>query len=99
LDNNKLYCISSDLTSIVYIFDSYVEGARTLTPLKCANFSDIELKVYKNIRHIHRNINTTSLTKTELGSFYLVEHPETLLRKKRTNKKIVYVLNLITGQI
>lgn len=99
LDNNKLYCISSDLTSIVYIFDSYVEAARTLTPLKCANFSDIELKVYKNIRHIHRNINTTSLTKTELGSFYLVEHPETLLRKKRTNKKIVYVLNLITGQI
>jgi hypothetical protein len=55
--------------------------------------------VYKNIRHIHRNINTTILTKTELGDFYLVQHPETLLRKKRTTLKLVYTLNLITGEV
>jgi hypothetical protein len=99
LDKSKLYCIWPDLTSVVYMFDSYIAAARTLTPLKCAKFSDLELKVYKNIRHIHRNINTTSLTKTELGGFYLVEHPESLLRKKRVNTKIVYVLNLITGKV
>jgi len=57
--------------SIVYVFNSYPAAAKTLTPLNCVNFSEAELRIYKNIRHIHRNINTATLTKTELGTIIL----------------------------
>lgn len=63
LVKNKLYCLSPDLTSVVYEFDSYPGAAKTLTPLKCFKLTDAELLIYKNIRHIHRNINTATLGK------------------------------------
>lgn len=96
----KLYVFSQDKSKLVYIFDSYVKSARELTPKFFAHLSDEELNFHKNYRHIKRNINKDSPYTTEIGNFYLVEHPNSTLGKSTTFKpKEVYVLNILTGSI
>ena len=82
---------------MAYVFDSYAQAARILTPKKCANLSE-ELDLYINVRHIRRNINIYVVTRTEMGSFYLVKHPNSYARKA-TDTKSVYVLNIKTGLV
>lgn len=60
-----------DKQTIAYVFDYIVKGCRTLTPMRCVNLSDSDLKNKNNIQHILRVINKGILSKTELGQFYL----------------------------
>lgn len=60
---------------VAYVFDDIVKACRILTPMRCKNLSDSDLKKKKNIQHILRVINKGILIKTELGQFYLYKNP------------------------
>lgn len=60
---------------VAYVFDDIVKACRILTPMRCKNLSDSDLKKKKNIQHILRVINKGILLKTELGQFYLYKNP------------------------
>lgn len=91
LDTKLLYCISSDKKSVVYTFNNFKEAALTLTPTKCKNLSDEQLNSFKGTRHLRRNVNIAQLTNTELGKFYIVVNPDTVLQKKLIRKILKYL--------
>lgn len=71
---NKFFVYHADMT-LAYVFSSLVEIGRTLTPERCKKFTDCELSKNKNMQHILRVINKGTLTKTELGKFYILKNP------------------------
>lgn len=67
---NKI-CVFDEKNNLVYTFDNNVQGCRTLTPNRSSRYSDVELGINKNIQYFLRVINKGTLTKTEVGSFYI----------------------------
>jgi hypothetical protein len=55
--------------SLAYVFDNCCQPCCVLIPSRCKNLSDICLTENKNI--ICRVINKGTLTKTEVGQFYI----------------------------
>lgn len=94
LDSGFIYVLNSDKSNIVYLFNNVNSAARTLDPSKSANNKTGLL----DSKYISRYLNQDKLVKTELGNFYFMCNPDTLIKyQSKTKSKLPWVINLTTG--
>jgi len=94
LNLDYIYLLSSDKSKIVDIFDNVNSAAKALEPSKSVNNKTGLL----DSKYISRYLNQDRLVKTELGDFYFMCNPKTLIKNQfKTKSKLPWVINLTTG--
>jgi hypothetical protein len=94
LESDFIYVLNSDKSKIEYTFNTANLAAKTLDPSK---FKDWK-KGWLDSRYISRYLNQERLVKTELGSYYFVCNPNTLIKfQSKTKSKLTWVIDLTTG--
>lgn len=73
LQVNKLFVYNADKKSLAYIFNNCGQACCVLTPVRCKKLSDLTKN--KNLQHIRRVINKGTVSKTEIGQFYIFANP------------------------
>jgi hypothetical protein len=89
-----IYALNPNKSKIEYTFDTANLAAKTLDPSKFKNWE----KGWLDSRYISRYLNQERLVKTELGNYYFVCNPDTLIKfQSKTKYKLIWVINLTTG--
>lgn len=91
LEEGYIYALNLNKSEIKFKFNSAIEAARNLDPSKLKKDDVLG-------RYISRYLNQERLVRTELGDFYFVINPQTLIKlKSKGYHKVLWVINLTTG--
>lgn len=94
LEPGFIYALNADKSNIEYTFKTAKLAAKTLDPSKFKNNNRSSL----DSKYISRYLNQERLVKTELGNFYFLCNPNTLIKfQSKTKSRLPWVINLTTG--
>lgn len=92
LEEGLIYALSPDKLDIKHTFKSSQEATKMLNPIKYKNNNKINWKV------IYNYLNQEKLVNTELGIFYFICNPLTLINNKsKTASKTLWIIDLTDG--